>query len=234
MAKAYIKLGDKPRAYRALQDAIKCNYDRWEVWDNLMVVSIDLGRFSEVIRCYHRILELKSQHLDIQILRILAKAITNDIKDDEGNSSRKVLPKALELFGRITSFLPNNSEVWRLYAELNALNESELSNQKTAQYLQRAYRAAVSDPKWFQRLETTQNVLEMCIKLAQAYEHCSRNCSTVQKRAMLGSAKLSLQSVVKKVKDQELSEQGEILDRLQKVEERLAVILEELEKIKDL
>ncbi|XP_033209501.1 tetratricopeptide repeat protein 27 [Belonocnema kinseyi] len=234
LAKAYIKLGDKPRAYRALQDAIRCNYDRWEVWDNLMVVSIDLGRFPEVIRCYHRILELKSQHLDIQILRILTKAITNDIKDNEGNSSRKVLPKALELFGRITSSMSNDSEVWTLYAELNALSENELSNQKTAQYLQRAYRAAVSDPKWFQRVESTQTVLEMCVKLAQANEHCSRNCSTAQKRAMLGSAKLSLQSVVRKVKDQELSEQVEIVDRLQMVEERLTVISEELEKIKDL
>lgn len=48
MAKAYIKLGDKPRAWKSLQDAIKCNYDRWEVWDNLMVVSVDLGHFSEV------------------------------------------------------------------------------------------------------------------------------------------------------------------------------------------
>lgn len=199
-----------------------------------MVVSIDLGRFPEVIRCYHRILELKSQHLDIPILRILAKAITNEIKDNEGNSSRKVLPKALELFGRITSSMPNNSEVWTLYAELNALSENELSDQKTAQYLQRAYRAAISDPKWFQRVESTQTVLEMCVKLAHANEHCSRNCSTAQKRAMLGSAKLSLQSVVKKVKDQELSEQVEIVDRLQKVEERLTVISQELEKIKDL
>lgn len=48
MAKAYIKLGDKPKAWKSLQDAIKCNYDRWQVWDNLMVVSIDLGHFSEV------------------------------------------------------------------------------------------------------------------------------------------------------------------------------------------
>lgn len=48
LAKAYIKLGEKARAWKSLQDAIKCNYDRWEVWDNLMVVSIDLKHFSEV------------------------------------------------------------------------------------------------------------------------------------------------------------------------------------------
>lgn len=48
MAKAYIKLGDKSKAWKSLQDAIKCNYDRWQIWDNLMIVSIDLGHFSEV------------------------------------------------------------------------------------------------------------------------------------------------------------------------------------------
>ena len=231
MAKAYIKLGDKQRAYRALQDAIKCNYDRWEVWDNLMVVSIDLGRFSEVIRCYHRILDIKGQHLDVQILHILSKAIIEDINDAEENSARKTLPKALELFGRITSLIPNNSEIWRLYAELNALNDNDISNQKTAQYLQRAFRAAISDPKMFQQVDSVQSVLEVCIKLARAYEHCSRNCTAVQKRSMLGSAKLSLQSVVKKVKDQEWTEK-EIVNSLQNIEERLGVITSELEKIK--
>lgn len=48
MAKAYIKLGDKAKAWKTLQDAIKCNYDNWQIWDNLMIVSIDLGEFSEV------------------------------------------------------------------------------------------------------------------------------------------------------------------------------------------
>lgn len=49
LAKAYIKLGDKYRAWKVLYEAIKCNHDRWEVWDNLMVVSIDLGQFLEVL-----------------------------------------------------------------------------------------------------------------------------------------------------------------------------------------
>ncbi|XP_043475908.1 tetratricopeptide repeat protein 27 [Leptopilina heterotoma] len=232
LAKAYIKLGEKQRAFRALQDAIKCNYDRWEVWDNLMVVSIDLGRFTEVIRCYHRIIEIKGQHLDVQILNILSRAIIDDINDAEGNSSRIILSKALELFGRITSTLPNNSEVWRLYAELNSLQTDDINNQKTAQYLQRAYRASVSDPKWYQRIESIENVLNMCIKLSDAYENCSKNCSDQQKRSLLGSAKLSLQSVIKKVKDQELSEKQEIIDHLMKVEEKLEIILSNLEKIK--
>ncbi|KYN13780.1 Tetratricopeptide repeat protein 27 [Trachymyrmex cornetzi] len=48
LAKAYIKLGDKATAWKFLQDAIASCYDCWQVWDNLMIVSIDLGHFSEL------------------------------------------------------------------------------------------------------------------------------------------------------------------------------------------
>lgn len=37
------------RAYYALKEALKCNYENWMVWDNLMVVSVDCGCFEEVI-----------------------------------------------------------------------------------------------------------------------------------------------------------------------------------------
>ncbi|XP_015601628.1 tetratricopeptide repeat protein 27 [Cephus cinctus] len=228
LAKACIKLGDKSRAWRALQDAVKCNYDRWEIWDNLMVVSIDLGHFSEVIRCYHRILEIKGSHTDVQVLRILTKAVVDDIKDAEGNSSRRLLQRTLELFGHLTSCVPNNSDIWRLYAELSAAKKTELDDQKAAQYLQRAYRCAVSDPRWFQTADGTQSVLDLSLALADDYLSCSRNCTAVQKRAMLGSAKLSLQSVVKKVRDQELINQTEISKSIEEIEERLNEIVKEL------
>lgn len=48
LAKAYIKLGDKKRAWYCFHDALKSNFNCWEVWDNLMVVSVDLGFFWEV------------------------------------------------------------------------------------------------------------------------------------------------------------------------------------------
>ena len=48
MSKAYIKLGDKVKGYRTLQEAIKCNYEDWKIWDNLMVVSVDIGAFNQV------------------------------------------------------------------------------------------------------------------------------------------------------------------------------------------
>jgi len=48
LAKAYVKLGEKARAWKVLQESIKCNYENWQVWDNVMVVSIDCAEYQEV------------------------------------------------------------------------------------------------------------------------------------------------------------------------------------------
>ncbi|XP_058808371.1 tetratricopeptide repeat protein 27 [Phymastichus coffea] len=232
LAKTYIKLGDKSRAWRALQDAIKCNFDKWEIWDNLMIVSTDLGYFGEVIRCYHRILDIKGEHIDIEVLTILSKAIINNLNDADRNPSQRNLQKALELFGRITASVSSNSDIWRLYAELTLQKNNEIDNQKAAQYFQRAYRAAVADSRWFKNVKDANNVLDTCVRLAEANLYNLHNVAVAHKRTILGSAKLSLQSVVKKIKDLNWEDQSGILENLEKVENKLKLIVDELEKLK--
>jgi Flp pilus assembly protein TadD len=48
LSNSYIKLGQKARAWKVLQEAVKCDYDNWKIWDNLMVVSTDCAEFDEV------------------------------------------------------------------------------------------------------------------------------------------------------------------------------------------
>jgi len=186
---------------------------------------------SQVIRCYHRILDLKNNHLDLQILQILMNAIINNIDDADGNPTFRLLQNSLTLFGRITSNIVNSPDVWRMYAQLTALKKTDVDEEKAAQYLQQAHRAAISNPKWFQSEDKIQNVLELCCHLAQAYLRCATNITIVKKRKMLGSAKLSLQAVVKKAKEQEWSNTN-IIEQLTKVEEYLSIIINELEKIR--
>ncbi|EFN88080.1 Tetratricopeptide repeat protein 27 [Harpegnathos saltator] len=229
LAKAYIRMGNIARARKSLEDALKCDYDRWEVWDNFMVVNTDLGHFSEVIRCYHRILDLKGTHLDVQVLRILTAAIVNDINDANGNPASRLLQKGLELFGRL-SFKVDNPHVWRTYAELVALKKTDVDNEKATHYLQQAYRVATFDPHWSDNEDQTLYILELCCDMTQAYLRCTANAVN-KKRKMLGSAKLSLQKVVKEVKNQEWTHSN-ILESLTKVEEYLTTVINELDEIK--
>lgn len=180
---------------------------------------------------YHRILDLKGQHVDVQILEILSQAIINDKLDANEQPSRKFLQDALKLFGHLTSLVPNNADVWRMYGELTALRETDIDKQKAAQYLQRAHQAATANVTWIQTQESAKRVLELCHILAHAYLTCSKNCSLNQKRSMLGSAKLSLKGVVKKVKDQQWNDQTVISECLQKVEDVLEQIVKELDEV---
>lgn len=70
LSKAYIKLGQKQRAWYTLQEALKCNFDEWRIWENYIAVCIDIGAFSDVIQCWHRLIDLKGKYDDDQILGI--------------------------------------------------------------------------------------------------------------------------------------------------------------------
>lgn len=48
LSNAYIKLGQKSRAWKVLQEAVKADYDNWRIWDNILVVSTDCAAFEEV------------------------------------------------------------------------------------------------------------------------------------------------------------------------------------------
>lgn len=176
-------------------------------------------------------MDLKNNHSDIQVLQILTNAIINHINDADGNPASRLLQNALELFGRITSNTINNPDIWRMYAELVVLRKTDVDDERAAQYLQQAYRFITSNPKWFRNEDTTLSVLKLCYDLAQTYLRCTNDIAVIKKRKMLGSAKLSLQGIMKKIKEQEWDNTN-IMEQLIKVERYLAIITNELEQIK--
>ncbi|XP_054264735.1 tetratricopeptide repeat protein 27 isoform X2 [Macrosteles quadrilineatus] len=203
LAKAYVKTGQKARAFRALQEAVKCNYENWRVWDNLMAVSTDCGQFEEVIHCYHRILDLNEKHVDEDVLKILTNVLVEQQTGDNESAS-KLRKQALTLYGRLTAQVMNNSTIWQLYAQLVACGESTTESRvKVAQCLQKAYRAATQG-SWERDVTSCQKVIALCVDLAKAYMQCSNQCnSSNEKVQMLSSAKLPLKSVLSKIEKEQ-------------------------------
>ncbi|XP_046384414.1 tetratricopeptide repeat protein 27 [Ischnura elegans] len=238
LAKAYVKLGQKARAWKALQEALKCNYENWRVWDNLMAVSTDCGEFEEVIRAYHRILDLKEKHVDTEVLEILVGAVVKNEPDNHGIPAGRLKEKSLALFGRLTSQVLNNAKTWILYAKLVAgtSEQSAESSTKVAQLLQKGHRSAVQAPNWEKDIKSCSEVLEITINLADAYLECVQNCPANQVVQLLSSAKFAIRGVVSKVKQyhvdsvtQEVISQ-DILPLLTKVEEKLEIVSSEIMK----
>lgn len=138
LAKCFIKLGNKKRAHKVLQEALKCNFDNWKIWENFLLVSIDIGSFEDALNAYNRLIELKEKYFDEEVLQILINAISNDVVDSEGNKSKRLKKKAFEMLAHIGSINMSEGSVW----ELSALLTDE--SLKKAEKLQKAYKGYVS------------------------------------------------------------------------------------------
>ncbi|CAH1955958.1 unnamed protein product [Acanthoscelides obtectus] len=164
LAQAYIHLGNKRSAHQALLEAIRCNFDNWKVWENLMMVSCDVSHFSDVLRAYHMLLDLKPNYSNVETLNILVYNVCNDLNDGEGQPSRRFLQKTRELIGRVVLQQPQSGDVWELYASVAPATPNGMHLR--AQRLQRALKGYSRKQGWEKCKKATSDVVRVCSKLS--------------------------------------------------------------------
>lgn len=218
LSKAYVKLGQKNRAWKALQEALKWDYENWRVWDNYLIVSVDCAVMDEVIRAYHRILDLKEKHIDIEVLEILGKAIIDNLPDCDGVPCERLIDKSLALLGRITAQVTNNWKVWRLYSQLTRAlkNPSVESEYRAVQHLQKAHRCAIADSSWVNDNEICTQILNLTEEYGNvSLDYAEKTSHDKQALSVLSSTKLSMKSTLSKIKQQRFNLlTGQIEDEL--------------------
>ncbi|CAH0546439.1 unnamed protein product [Brassicogethes aeneus] len=200
LGQAYIKLGNKRSAHQAILEALKCNFENWKVWENLLVVSCDISNFSDVIRAYHKLLDHKGKYMNIEVLSVLVFGVLSEIVDAEGKSSTLYLKKTRELLGRITSIHTSEGYVWELYAILAPTLVLRV------QRLQRAYRS-YTQTGWDKNVTLCQQVLQVCIKLSEAVLEEEMS----PKEPSLNSIRLNISSALAAVKKQDWEDTKELV-----------------------
>ncbi|XP_041977434.1 tetratricopeptide repeat protein 27 [Aricia agestis] len=214
LAKVYVNQGDKNRAYRALMEALKFNYDNWKLWENVIIVSMDTGHFEDVLRGCHRLLDIQRKFDDVEVLTLLVNAIVQDHKDADGNSSARLRKRALELFGRITSVHQNKPRIWQLYADLSPTYLLK------GQRLLKAYKGYTINGDWSQSpenckqvMDLTQLLLEYSLKARQEAEEKD----ILQANQQISSARLTGQAVIRAVEKQDWPDTKSSLDELKQL-----------------
>lgn len=138
LAKCFIKLGNKKRAHKVLQEALKCNFDNWKIWENFLLVSVDIGSFEDALNAYIRLIELKEKYFDEEVLKIIMTSIDKNLADVEGLAASRLRKKALEMLAHLGSIHSNEGIIWELSAMLTT------EPLKKAEKLQKAHKGYVS------------------------------------------------------------------------------------------
>lgn len=164
-ASAVMLRGKKDIALKLLKEACKYSYDNWRIWENISLISADLGCFADTIQACHRIVDLREKYNDDQVLGVLSKAVLEDVPDAQGKPASLLRSKVLELFGRVTSANPTNAEIWTHYAKLLLGERPHLTvvtYQRAVQNLQHAHRCRVqpTDIPWEQQPERRTAVVD--------------------------------------------------------------------------
>uniref|UniRef100_A0A3B5M5R2 Tetratricopeptide repeat protein 27 n=1 Tax=Xiphophorus couchianus TaxID=32473 RepID=A0A3B5M5R2_9TELE len=203
LSTAYIRLQMKTKAFRTLQEALKCNYEHWQIWENFIVVSIDIGDFAEAIKAYHRLMDLRENYKDVQILQILVRAVAENLTDNQGVQAGTLAPKLKELLGRVSARHSSDAEIWQQYAVLygGGRGSNPGDNDKALQFLSKAHRCEVQASGWEKDPVLFKEVIRRAIAMGEVSISCSeKKTNPAESLQMLSSSRLSLRSLATKAK----------------------------------
>ena len=118
----------------------------------ILQVSAELSLWEDCLRAYHRLLELESKFLDVEILELLVCAVTvcagnedcdppGQCSKGEGGTHMTISLSALQqrdrlgqLLGRITAQGKVPAVVWKLYGDFHLSSHLRLDHVKVSPY----------------------------------------------------------------------------------------------------
>uniref|UniRef100_A0A8C6UIN3 Tetratricopeptide repeat protein 27 n=1 Tax=Neogobius melanostomus TaxID=47308 RepID=A0A8C6UIN3_9GOBI len=172
------------KAFLTLQEALKCNYESWQIWENFLLVSTNIGAFREAMGALHRLMDLRDGYKDLEVLEVLVRAVAEDLPDREGAPSSALKPKLKELLGRVSSRHSREGAVWRQYARLygDGASESPDDNDKALHFLSKAHRCELQDSGWDQDPALFRGVLQRALSMGRGERRMFLSSTAIERK----------------------------------------------------
>uniref|UniRef100_H3CIY0 Tetratricopeptide repeat protein 27 n=1 Tax=Tetraodon nigroviridis TaxID=99883 RepID=H3CIY0_TETNG len=235
LSTAYIRLKKKKQAFHTLREALRCNFEHWQIWENYITVCTDVGEFGEAVRAYHQLMELRDHYKDVQILQILVRAVVEDLPDGQGEPAGALRPKLRELLGRVSSCHSSDAQVWQLYARLygDGRSSDPQDREKALEFLSKAHRCDLRAGGWETQPELFKEVIQRALHIGEVTVAC---CQTKSSRSqalqMVSTARLNLSSLSAKAKQMHTDvATGQVCAALQDSVEALERLTSELQEL---
>ncbi|KAJ0004840.1 hypothetical protein NQD34_011054 [Periophthalmus magnuspinnatus] len=235
LSTAYIRLKKDYKAFLTLQEALKCNYESWQIWENFLLVSTNIGAFNDAIRAYHRLMDLRDAYKDTEVLEYLVRAVVKDLPDRQGAPSSALKPKLKELLGRVSARHSGDRAVWTQYAVLygGGATENIEDNEKALQFLSKAHRCELQSSDWHQDPALFKGVLQRALCMGQVSVSVARSKSSpAEALQVLSSSRLSLNSLLSKAKQNHKDvATGEIHSEMKEEVQTLENLIKEIQEV---
>jgi len=188
LASVYMYQNKLERASMALQEGLKHKRDNWKMWENFLYCSMGIRDYQNSITAIIQVFELNNKKVDLNVLQGLANHVVSDEPDKQNINGRKLEKLVSELFGRITSKLTNNADLWKIYSAYHY----QLGNSDKAIDLQQKACRSVESPGWENEKLHFEKVALFTKVLCNLYLEFPNT-------SFIYSAKLKVKGILKKV-----------------------------------
>ncbi|KAM9953926.1 hypothetical protein ACTFIR_009033 [Dictyostelium discoideum] len=188
LASIYMYQNKMDKASSALMEGLKHKRENWKMWENFLFCCIAIKDYQNAVIAINHIFDLNDKKVNLKLLSIIADhVVSKDQLDKQGISGSKMEKTVSELFGRLTSKLTNNPDLWRLYSSYH----HRLGNVDKAIDLQQKACRSCESAHWEGEQSTFEKVLQFNTTLCDLYFQYP-NTSNIY------SAKLKVKSILKK------------------------------------
>lgn len=164
---------------------------------------MDVGAFDEVIKSWHRLIDIKQKHSDPKIAHLLVQVVKEDIKDFDGKPASAYLrPKLFELFGRATTGVTNDAELWAAYGDLyfeskprEGMSWSDHAHKMVSCY-QKSLRCYTQKENWNKDANTTLQIIGNCHNVWSQLQKLASRVSAEEKRRLEESLRMTIRNII--------------------------------------